>query len=354
MNNKVLNARHILLSTVLFSSAAGLVFFGNAAVEGAKNGMVLCADLLVPSIFPFMCLCSLICASGGGELVSKITRAPFGFFFPGLSDFSYIYIMSLLGGYPFAASCLGPLFESGKISKAAAQKLLLFCFCPTPAFCIIAVGQGIYGSSAVGLVVFLSCLVSSFVFGVVICRIKRARPTVPVFSKNDCPFSAAFVAAVASASKSVIIICAVAVFCSALVGALSAAVGSPIFTSVLTCLFETTSAVKYLSANGSVYAVAAICSFGGISVFLQIAALAKELFPRLWLFVLCRVLSAALCCGLCAGLMKMFKISVPTLSSAKETASAALRCSPVPAVFLVLCALVLVVWVEREVKKEKL
>ena len=93
MNNKVLNARQILLSTVLFSSAAGLVFFGNAAVEGAKNGMVLCADLLVPSIFPFMCLCSLICASGGGELVSKITRVPFGFFFPGLSDFSYIYII---------------------------------------------------------------------------------------------------------------------------------------------------------------------------------------------------------------------------------------------------------------------
>ena len=75
MNNKVLNARQILLSTVLFSSAAGLVFFGNAAVEGAKNGMVLCADLLVPSIFPFMCLCSLICASGGGELVSKITHS---------------------------------------------------------------------------------------------------------------------------------------------------------------------------------------------------------------------------------------------------------------------------------------
>ena len=344
MKEKSLNSSHFLLSAALCLSAAGLVFFGKAATDGAKRGMLLCADVLIPSIFPFMCVCSIISESGGGAAISKLLHYPSKLFLPGLSDFSYIYIMSLLGGYPFAASVVGSLCDSGRLSEKGAKKLLLFCFSPTPAFCITAVGQGLYGSAGVGTVIYISCLFSSLLLAAAVCRIGRCQPISE--PKPDCArsFSETFVFAMNSASRSVITVCATVIFASSLISVIWETVKSPFISALITCLCEITSAVEYSTKNLPIFVTAAIVSFGGVFTFVQTAALSGKLFPKFRIFLVCRISCAVLSSGICAGFLKLFKIPLPTFSSKAGGFSAALSCNPVPAVFLVLCALTLLIW----------
>ncbi len=344
VKEKSLNYSHFLLSAALCLSAAGLVFFGKAATDGAKRGMLLCADILIPSIFPFMCVCSIISESGGGAVISKLLRYPSKLFFPGLSDFSYIYIMSLLGGYPFAASFVGPLCDSGRLSEKGAKMLLLFCFSPTPAFCITAIGQGLYGSAVVGTVIYISCLLSSLLLAAAVCRIGRYQPISKPKPDRSRNFSEAFVFAMNSACRSVITVCATVIFSSSLVSVISEAAKSPFISALLTCLCEITSAVEYSTKNLPVFVTAAIVSFGGLVTFVQTAALSGNLFPRFWLFLVCRISCAILSSGICAGFLKLFKIPLAAFCSRADGFSAALSCNPVPAVFLVLCALTLLIW----------
>ena len=341
---KIKNLLAVILPPVLMlATAAGFVFFGDAVARGAENGASLCTSVIIPSVFPFMCICLLLSESGGDRLFSKLLPRVSKLLFGRLSGYSYIFFFSLLGGYPAAAAMLSPLLKQQKISLQISRRLLLFCFCPTPAFCITAVGRGMYRSESIGLVLYASCVISALASGMAVCRIKKpvVNSALPVFKKPDP--SALFVSSIENASKSCLTVCATVIFTCSLLALLKELIKYPVITQILTCLFETASAVDFSSKNLPVFATAAVLSFGGVSTFFQTAALSGRAFPKAWIFLLLRFSTAALSAGICKGLMSVFKISVPVISvnGGGEFAADA-SCSPIPAVLLVLCSVFLV------------
>lgn len=333
----------ILPPVLMLALAAGFVFFGDVTAQGAKNGASLCTSVIIPSVFPFMCLCLLLSESGGDRLFSKLLPHISKLLFGRLSGFSYIFFFSLLGGYPAAAAMLSPLLKQQKISLQISRRLLLFCFCPTPAFCITAVGRGMYQSESIGLVLYASCVISALASGMAVCRIKK-----PVVNSPSVPFkrpdpSALFVSSIENASKSCLTICATVIFTCSFLALLKELIKYPAISEILTCLFETASAADFSAKNLPVFVTAAVLSFGGVSTFFQTAALSGRAFPNVWIFLLLRFSTAALSAGICKGLMSVFKMSVPAISNGSGgVLSASLSCSPIPAALLVLCSVFLV------------
>ncbi len=341
---KIKNHLSAILPPVLaLALAAGFVFFGDSAAQGAKNGAALCTSVIIPSVFPFMCVCLLLSQSGGDRLFSKLLPHISKLLFGRLWEYSYIFFLSLLGGYPAAASMLSPLLKQQKVSLQTFRRLLLFCFCPTPAFCITAVGRGMYQSESIGLVLYASCVLSSLLAGIFICRIKK-----PVVNSPSVPFkrpdlSGIFVSSIETASKSCLTICATVIFCCSVLSLLKELIKYSAISEILTCLFETTSAADFSAKNLPVFVTAAVLSFGGVSTFFQTAAISGRAFPKVWIFLLLRFASAALSAGICRGLLLIFKISVPAISNESGgVLSADISCSPLPAILLVLCAVSLV------------
>lgn len=122
---------------MLLGSAAGigmliLIFDGQTAVEGAKQGINLCLQTVIPSLFPFFILSILLTQSLSATrntnipLISNILGIPKGS--------ESILLCGFLGGYPVGAQCISSNYLSGNLTKKDAEHMLRFCNNAGPSF----------------------------------------------------------------------------------------------------------------------------------------------------------------------------------------------------------------------------
>ena len=109
-------------------AAAGmlvLILDSGLALEGARDGLTLCIQTVIPSLFPFFVLSSVLLSALSEQdsilikLLAKKLMIP--------QRAASLVIPGFLGGYPVGAKCVADLYESRQISKKDAQRLLAFC-----------------------------------------------------------------------------------------------------------------------------------------------------------------------------------------------------------------------------------
>jgi len=134
------------------------LILGNSAeaVVGARDGLRLCARSVIPSLFPFLVL-SPILADG-------IRRAAFfwGRRWLNAQGAALIsaFAVGMFAGFPIGALTLVSLYRQGVISREDAARFLGVCTGASPAFLIGYFGDALWGSIALGWVVWLmQCLV---------------------------------------------------------------------------------------------------------------------------------------------------------------------------------------------------
>ena len=112
-----------------------LILDGKTAVAGAQAGIALCLKTVIPALFPFFVLSSLLLRDSG--LPSKQNSG-----FPGIpAGMNVILIPAFLGGYPVGAQVVSQEYRNGALSKKDAERLLAFCSNAGPAFLFGMVGQ---------------------------------------------------------------------------------------------------------------------------------------------------------------------------------------------------------------------
>jgi len=138
-----------------------LILFPDAVKDSAYEGILLCGRLIIPSLFPFFVVTSMLSELGIaralGRFLSPMTKSVFGV--SGLETTAFIIGVS--GGYPVGASFISDLRKRGDISREKASEMLVFCNNSGPAFIIGAVGIGVFHSSAVGLLLYLSHILAA-------------------------------------------------------------------------------------------------------------------------------------------------------------------------------------------------
>ena len=121
-------------SVCLFFLLLLMLLSPKVTVNGAANGLLLWYSSVVPALFPFMVLSSLI-VSGGGL---SVLMAPFRFILGpllGLSDAGcYVLISGLVCGFPMGAKTCADFLLSGQISGQEGRLLMAICNHPSPMF----------------------------------------------------------------------------------------------------------------------------------------------------------------------------------------------------------------------------
>ncbi len=121
-------------SILLFLVLIVLLLFSSEVTEGARQGLLLWYNSVVPALFPFMVLSGLI-VSGGG--LNQIMRPFHLILHPtmGLSNEGcYVFISGLLCGYPMGAKTCTDFVNDGRISIREARFLMAICNHPSPMF----------------------------------------------------------------------------------------------------------------------------------------------------------------------------------------------------------------------------
>lgn len=133
-----------------------LVLFSQTNLIAAKNGLVLWATAVVPSLFPFFVATEMLKATNVvsylGKLLNPIMRPLFGI--PGEGAFAFL--MGLISGYPVGAKIVSNFMEQGICTKEEAERMLAFTNNSGPLFIIGTVGITLFGNSKIGILLFVT------------------------------------------------------------------------------------------------------------------------------------------------------------------------------------------------------
>ncbi len=285
----------------LLVAVAALVIFPQDTVTAAKNGLNLCLNVIIPSLFPFFVLSALTVRLGIARRFGRVLEPVMRPLFNVGGACSTAFVLGFIGGYPVGAKTVINLYENGACTKTEAERMLSFCNNSGPAFIFGVVGAGIFSSSSVGLLLYLVHTLASVCVGLVFRfwgrdRDKR-RSTALMAPGAPAPppskFTGAFVEAVTSSFQTTLNICGFVIFftvfikllfLSGLVPLLASGIGAVFapfgFDKVwaerlLTGFIELTSGVWTLSgAAGSLPQSMAMAAFmlgwAGLSVHCQV------------------------------------------------------------------------------------
>gem|GEM_PF-760082 len=152
---------------------AALLLFPDVSAAAAREGVALCLQTVLPSLFPFFVLSSLLVQSDVPRLLS---RAMAGVMYPlfGVSGAgASALILGLLGGYPVGARTVAELYGRGEIAREEAEQLLAFCNNSGPGFFLGVCGTAVLRNGAVASLRDIS----SLSLRIVTERIGLAEPT---------------------------------------------------------------------------------------------------------------------------------------------------------------------------------
>ena len=288
---------------VLFLAEAGFV---RAA---AAEALSLCAGSVIPALFPFLVVSSLLLSLVLGELLSPM-RAGLGvplFRVDGVG--SSALLLGLVGGYPIGAKTAADLYRGGRLSRPEAERLLAFCNNSNPVFLISVLGVGVFGSVRAGVWLWLIHLLSALLTGLLFRNhggpARRQAGGTAAFQAVS--LFAAFVAAVRESLSGMLSVCAFVTFFYVLARPLASLGGW--LGPVLVGLTELLSLTPLLRPDRFGFILAsAMAGWGGLSVLCQTAAVLEGSGLRLQSCVAGKAVQGLLA-GLLAALLAGYALS---------------------------------------------
>lgn len=310
MNRKKKIWSDYLVAAGVVMAGVGILGWSAEISRGIRDGLAVCANILIPSLFPFMALSGFLSFTSAARILSAPLAPITTRLFKLPKDLGAVVLMSLIGGYPVGAKSISLLLSQNKIGKSTAERMLCFCVNAGPSFLITAVGAGMLLSRTAGVILFCSQTAATLIIGAVVSR-GAERPGTES-AGIELRGAEALVTAVSGASSAILTMCSFAVLFSGLLSFISASgivsgtarffgVGEDLAQAVVNGIFEVTSGCVSASKlnGGMAFAlISAIVSFGGLSVLFQIMACFSGNHIRFRPLILARIfhipLSAAL------------------------------------------------------------
>ncbi|MGM9662626.1 MAG: nucleoside recognition domain-containing protein [Oscillospiraceae bacterium] len=232
-----------------------------------EEGTALCFGSVLPSLFPFFVLSSLLLSLGVSEALGRLL-SPLMSALAGLSGSGAgVFALGLIGGYPSGARAVSELYESRLCSREEAERLLGFCNNCGPAFLLSFVGAERFGSAAAGARLYLIHVLSALLTAALLRPRKgRAPSAFHAAPRKRPPLSAAFVEAVQSGFSAFLSVCSFVLLFSVLLRPLKLLGAGPLPLG----LIELFSGAAALPATAEGFVLAAfLAGWGGLSVHAQ-------------------------------------------------------------------------------------
>ncbi len=298
----------ILLSLAMLLFLLLTIMDPSASYSGVKRGLIICSEVLIPSLFPFSVCSTFLMRSISFKNVAK-NRITSKF---GGTECIAVYLFSLLGGYPVGAGLVESLCSSKKIDKLRAQNMLCFCVNSGPAFIILAVGSGVLNSKAAGLVLLLSHMLASLVLFFIFGTKGSCYESASSITVENKEVSELFVISTSDAAAGMISICASVILFSAFNTVLEGIIGNAKYL----LLFNEISTSVTMTKN--IYLISFLLGFGCFCVWFQVINSIKSFKIDIKKFVFSRFLHGFFSVLLTFSALKVFNIQISVISNNKS------------------------------------
>ena len=116
--------RTALVGLGLLCAALALVIWPAQSADAVREGMALCANVVVPALFPFFVLASLVVELGLSRCLGRLLHPIMAPLFRVNGSCAAALALGFVGGYPVGARTAIQLYQQGQCSKTEAGPLL--------------------------------------------------------------------------------------------------------------------------------------------------------------------------------------------------------------------------------------
>lgn len=286
------------------------LFASDKIAHSVKSALSLCANVIIPSVFPFIVISDFLYAymyfspkdliGGAFEKLFKINRA-------GL----YAFVLGILCGFPLGVKCTSELYKSGKISRDEAERLIGFCNNTGPAFLVSGIGLGLRKNANDGLFLYFVMVLSAVITGIVF---SRGRHLQKGCSENLRQNSFSFTASIKNAGVNTLHICSYLTFFACIVGMLRNTIGENYTYLSIIPFLEVGSATSILSKTRllsprlSLALSSFAVGFSGFSVHLQALSFISDTDIRTGMYFIMKLFEGVLSFMLTLIFTALFKL----------------------------------------------
>ena len=131
-----------------------LLAFPKLSIEGARNGLLLWFQTIVPTLFPFLICSGLITSMGGISYLVKPFYPVFHTLF-GMSESGiYTFLLGIFCGFPMGAKTCRDLLTKGKLSPQEARCLMAVCNQPSSMFLLGYTASALHDAISIKIILF--------------------------------------------------------------------------------------------------------------------------------------------------------------------------------------------------------
>ena len=150
---------------------AYLVLKPDLCIPAARRGLLLWAGTVLPALLPFFFLTSLLSSAGIAESLSRGADRPMNVLFRQSGVSFFVFLTSILSGYPIGAKMTAELCKKGILSRSEGTRTACLCSTSGPLFVIGSVGTALFGDKRIGVAIYVSHLLAALGCGTVACRL---------------------------------------------------------------------------------------------------------------------------------------------------------------------------------------
>ncbi len=297
----MLKLKNSLMCVTVVVVLVALITFSDSAINGAVNGMIICSQRIIPSLFPFTAVSVFL--YNGCYLEALLNKVKY-------KQQLIIFTVSCLGGYPIGAKLIAEAYSCDKINGSDAEKMLCYCVNVGPAFSISVVGNIMFNSSGLGVIIFIASIISALELLLIFGR--KSDFKINETKNNNISLVDNFVNSVASSSSAMITVCSYIILFATAVNIIKSHINSEIIRNTIIAALEVTTAINECK---SIYLISFLIGFGGLSIFMQVLSLCKGFKPKIVKILFSRILNGLLMLLNVFMLLKLFKIDTPTISN---------------------------------------
>lgn len=310
--------------TLLLSIAFFILTESKAVMEAVLFSFQIWKNNIFPSLFPFFLLSELLIQYGFVEFLGELLKPVMNRIFRISNQAAFIFVMSIISGFPSNAKYTKALLEEHKINEKEATKILTFTHFSNPLFILGTVSITFLGNREVGFLILFCHYITNLILGLLFrnyypspktdCRvsIRKAITNMTLArQKKKVSFPLILTNALNHTIQTLLFILGVTTTFLIITTLINQHITlSTLHQSILNGFFEMTQGLKYVSLLNIPLKIKGILtvmilSFGGLSVHMQLIGILSKSKIRYFPYFTARVLHATI-----ASLMFFFLFDV--------------------------------------------
>ena len=172
-NFYVIKVKRNFLPLLFLTFTFCLLVFSKTNLSAVKSGLSLWANSVIPSLFPFFVATELLMHTNIVHQLGNILNRYMKPIFNISGEGSFAFIMGIISGYPVGAKIASSFRQNNICTKEECERLLSFTNNSGPLFIIGTVGILMFRSTSIGILLFITHLLSCITVGIVFRFWKR-------------------------------------------------------------------------------------------------------------------------------------------------------------------------------------